>query len=151
MTGLGLEKNLKLFSYTKDLMFKMESKGLHYKCFKITIYKCNGNGLYHKSTILANLALARSKNYDIKVSLQIEAYFLQFYIHKSRLWGCYNVYNIGHRAALRYALVVHANIRLRWKWLTMLNTLTYYVVKLTTQHMTLDKEENKLFNVILWI
>jgi hypothetical protein len=46
--------------------------GLYYKCFTIVIYDHNDNGLYYKTTILANLALAKSVNYDHKVTLQIE-------------------------------------------------------------------------------
>jgi hypothetical protein len=51
--------------------------GLYYKNFTIVIYDCNestiviydrnDNDLYNKTTIKANLALARSVNYDRKV------------------------------------------------------------------------------------
>ncbi len=49
--------------------------GLYYKCFTLLIYDCNGNCLYYKTTILFNLAIARSINYDHMVMLQIVAYF----------------------------------------------------------------------------
>ncbi len=48
----------------------------------IIIYKCNDNGLYYKTTIVANLimivaklALARSINYDRKVCCKLKRIF----------------------------------------------------------------------------
>jgi hypothetical protein len=38
----------------------LHSRGLWYKHFIFVIYDRNDSGLYHKTTILANLALARS-------------------------------------------------------------------------------------------
>ncbi len=55
---------------------------LYYKSFKIVIYDGNDNGLYHKTTIVANLtmteanlALARSVNYDHKVCCKLKHAF----------------------------------------------------------------------------
>jgi hypothetical protein len=51
--------------------------GLYHKSFKIIIYdrndstieiyNCNDSGLYYKTTIVTNLALARIVNYDNKI------------------------------------------------------------------------------------
>ncbi len=43
------------------------TSGLHYKSFMIIIYDCNDSALYYETMILANLALAKSANYDGKV------------------------------------------------------------------------------------
>jgi hypothetical protein len=48
-------------------MFIQCAKVLHYKYFTIVICDFNDRGLYYKTTILANLALTRSLNYDHKV------------------------------------------------------------------------------------
>ncbi len=49
---------------------------MYYKYFMMVIYYHNGNGLYYKTATLANLALAKSVNYDCKVPLQFVAYLL---------------------------------------------------------------------------
>jgi hypothetical protein len=51
--------------------------GLYYKSFMIIIYDCNDNGLYYKTMIVANLALARSVNYDCKVTAKCSSIPLQ--------------------------------------------------------------------------
>jgi hypothetical protein len=62
--------------------FRMKSSGLYYKNFTIVIYDHNGNGLYYKTmivanltTIVANLALSRSVNYDHKVCCKLKLTF----------------------------------------------------------------------------
>jgi hypothetical protein len=50
--------------------------GLYYKSFTIVIYNRNDNGLFYKTTILANLALARSVNYDRKVCCKLKHTFM---------------------------------------------------------------------------
>jgi hypothetical protein len=50
------------------------SGGLYYKSFAMIIYDRNDNGLYYKTTIIANLALARIVNYDHKGKFQFAAY-----------------------------------------------------------------------------
>jgi len=54
--------------------YSVRLSGLYYKSFRIVIYDHNDNGLYYKgttvanlTTIVANLALSRSVNYDRKV------------------------------------------------------------------------------------
>jgi hypothetical protein len=42
----------------------------------IVIYDLNGNGLYDKTIIQANFALAMRLNYDSKAILKIDEYFL---------------------------------------------------------------------------
>jgi hypothetical protein len=56
--------------------------GLYYKSIMIVIYNHNDNGLYCKTTIvtnlttiIANLALARSVNYDHKVRCKLKRTF----------------------------------------------------------------------------
>jgi hypothetical protein len=51
----------------------MPSRGLYYKSFTIVIYDRNDNDLYYKTIIVANLALARSVNYNRKT----EAYLYE--------------------------------------------------------------------------
>jgi hypothetical protein len=46
--------------------------GLHYKCFTIITYNCNDNGLYYITNTLANLALARSINYNHKLCCKLK-------------------------------------------------------------------------------
>jgi len=41
--------------------------GLYYKCFMIVSYDRNDSGLYYKTTIVYNLALAWIVNYDHKL------------------------------------------------------------------------------------
>jgi len=60
----------------------VKSSGLYYKSFTIVIHNCNDNGLYHKTTnianlttIVVNLALARSVNYDHKVRCKLKRTF----------------------------------------------------------------------------
>ncbi len=55
---------------------------LYHKSFTIIIYDCNDNGLYYKTTIvanlttiIANLALARRLNYDRKVRGKLKCTF----------------------------------------------------------------------------
>ncbi len=55
---------------------KYYTSGLSYKSFMIIIYDRNDNGLYYKTTIVANLALARSINYDHKGTLKFAAYLM---------------------------------------------------------------------------
>ncbi len=45
------------------------TRGLYYKSFTILTYNRNDSSLYYKTTILANLALDRSVNYDHDSSL----------------------------------------------------------------------------------
>ena len=64
--------------------------GLCYKSFKIVIYDGKDNDLYYKTMIIANLALARSVNYDCKVCCRLKHIFdckLQLYFNprKSRI------------------------------------------------------------------
>ncbi len=49
--------------------------GLYYKSFTIVIYDCNDNGLYYKTMIIANLALARSVSYDHKLCCKLKRTF----------------------------------------------------------------------------
>ncbi len=58
------------------------SSGLYYNIFTIVIYDHNDNGLYYKTMIIANLtmiianlALARSVNYNRKVHCQLKCTF----------------------------------------------------------------------------
>jgi hypothetical protein len=58
------------------------SSGLYYKSFNIIIYNRNDNGLYYKTTIIANLtmiianlALAKSVNYDHKLCCKLKHTF----------------------------------------------------------------------------
>jgi hypothetical protein len=50
----------------------VSTSGLHYKSFTIIIYDCNDSALYYETMILANLALARSVNYDCKVRCNLK-------------------------------------------------------------------------------
>ncbi len=52
---------------------KYYTSGLSYKSFTIIIYDRNVNGLYYKTTIVANLALARRVNFDRKGTLKFAA------------------------------------------------------------------------------
>jgi len=52
-------------------IYDHNDSGLHYKCLMISIYI----DLYNKTTILANLALARSINYDHKVGCRVRRSF----------------------------------------------------------------------------
>ncbi len=61
---------------------KCRTNGKYYKSFKIVIYNRNDNGLYYKTmiianltTIVANLASARSVNYDRKVCSKLKCTF----------------------------------------------------------------------------
>jgi hypothetical protein len=61
----------------------VKSSGLYYKSFTIVIYNHNDNGLYYKTTIIANLttivanlALARSVNYNHKVRYKLKHTFV---------------------------------------------------------------------------
>ncbi len=49
--------------------------GLYYKSFMIVIYDRNDNGLYYKTAIVANFALARSVNYNHKVRCKLKRTF----------------------------------------------------------------------------
>jgi hypothetical protein len=51
------------------------TSGLYYKSFTIIIYDCNDNGLYYKTTIVANLAIGRRVNYDCKVRCKLKHTF----------------------------------------------------------------------------
>ncbi len=70
-------------------MYRVTS-GLYYESFMIVIYDCNDNGLYSKNMIIANLtmivanlALARSINYDCKVRCKLKHTFtIVNYDHK---------------------------------------------------------------------
>jgi hypothetical protein len=56
-------------------VYSRESCGLYYKSFTFVIYDRNDNGLYYKTMIVANLALARSVNYDHKVRCKLKHTF----------------------------------------------------------------------------
>jgi hypothetical protein len=63
-------------------MFEVKTSGLYYKSFMIIIYDPNDNGLYLKTmivanltTIIANLTLAWSVNYDHKVCCKLKRTF----------------------------------------------------------------------------
>ncbi len=45
----------------------MPTSGLYYKCFTIVIYDHNDNGLYYKTALVTNLALAMIINYDPRI------------------------------------------------------------------------------------
>ena len=49
--------------------------GLYYKTITIVIYDRNDNGLYYKTAIVANFALARSVNYNHKVRCKLKHNF----------------------------------------------------------------------------
>ncbi len=51
------------------------TSGLYYKSFIIIIYNHNVNGHYYITTIIANLALARSIYYDCKVCCKLKHTF----------------------------------------------------------------------------
>ncbi len=60
----------------------IDTSGLYYKSFMIVIYDCNYNILYYKTmivanltTIVANLVLAKSINYDHKVCCKLKHTF----------------------------------------------------------------------------
>jgi hypothetical protein len=70
-------------SIAKAKYWQFYSCGLYYKIFTIVIYNRNDNGLYYKTTIVANLttivanlALARSINYDRKVRCKLKRTFM---------------------------------------------------------------------------
>jgi hypothetical protein len=52
------------------------TSGLYYKSFTIIIYDRNDNGLYYKTTIVANFALGRSVNYDSQVHCKLKHTFM---------------------------------------------------------------------------
>ncbi len=52
------------------------TRGLYYKSFTIVIYNCNDNGLYYKTTIVDNLTIARSVNYNCKVCCKLKRTFM---------------------------------------------------------------------------
>ncbi len=61
---------------------RVGSCGLYYKSFMIIVYDLNDNGLYYKTTIIvnlttivANLACARSVNYDHMVCCKLKRTF----------------------------------------------------------------------------
>ncbi len=78
ITEINEPENLVLYcSWTTN-----EDSGLYYKSFTIIIYDHNDNCLYYKTTIvanltmiIANLALARSINYDHKVCCKLKRTF----------------------------------------------------------------------------
>jgi len=45
---------------------------MYYKSFAIVNYNYNDSRLYYKTTILANLALSRSVNYDCNVHFKLK-------------------------------------------------------------------------------
>jgi len=52
--------------------YNCDTCGLYYKSFTIVIYNHNDNGLYYKTTIIANLAWPRSVNFDHKVRCKLK-------------------------------------------------------------------------------
>ncbi len=66
--------NLGLSSYSNCESGAIIS-GLYYKSFTIVIYDRNDNSLYYKTMIVANLALARSIHYDLKVCCKLKHTF----------------------------------------------------------------------------
>jgi hypothetical protein len=75
--------------------------GLYYKSFTIIIYDRNDNGLYYKTmiisnltTIVANLALARSIKYELKRTFTIVNYNPKPFIVQST--EIFLSLNIGH-------------------------------------------------------
>ncbi len=67
----------------KAKYWQFYSCGLYYKSFTIVIYNRNDNGLYYKTTIVANLttivanlALARRINYECKVRCKLKRTFM---------------------------------------------------------------------------
>jgi hypothetical protein len=56
-------------------IYSRESCGQDYKSFTFVIYNRNDNGLYYKTMIVANLALARSVNYNHKVRCKLKHTF----------------------------------------------------------------------------
>jgi hypothetical protein len=66
----------------KKMFCEIDTSGLYYKSFTIVIYDRNDNGLYYKTMIVANLtmivanlALAKSVNYDHKVCCKLKRTF----------------------------------------------------------------------------
>ncbi len=66
----------------KNMFCEIDTSGLYYKSFTIIIYDCNDNVLYYKTMIvvyltmiIANLALAKSVNYDPKVCCKMKRTF----------------------------------------------------------------------------
>ncbi len=59
----------------KKKFCNIDTSGLYYISFTIVIYDHNDNGLYYKTMIIANLALARSVNYDGKVHCKLKRTF----------------------------------------------------------------------------
>ncbi len=66
----------------KKMFCEIDISGLYYKIFTIIIYDRNDNGLYYKTmiianltTIIANLALAKSINYDPTVCCKMKHTF----------------------------------------------------------------------------
>jgi hypothetical protein len=71
-----------LFIKVQIVALIIKNCGLYYKSFMIVISDHNDNGLYYKTTIIANLtmivanlALARSINYDRKVCCKLKCTF----------------------------------------------------------------------------
>jgi hypothetical protein len=59
-------------SVTRIKFLNANISGLYYKSFIIVTYDHDDSSLYYKTKILANLALARSVNYDHKVCCKLK-------------------------------------------------------------------------------
>jgi hypothetical protein len=70
-----LKKCKQLFE-NQHLLLLGDICGLYYKSFMIIIYDRNDNGQHYKTMIVANLALARSVNYDHKVCCKLKHTFM---------------------------------------------------------------------------
>ncbi len=55
--------------YVRKKFMMQANSALCCKCLTIVIYDHNGYGQYYKTTIMVNLALAKSINFDLKVRL----------------------------------------------------------------------------------
>jgi hypothetical protein len=76
--------------------------GLYYKSFTIVIYDRNDNSLYYKTMIVANLALARSVHYDLKVCCKLKHTFTIVNYDPKH-------YSTGHRSFSQLALLARVS------------------------------------------
>ncbi len=53
--------------YSKKMLYNISPCDMYFKCFTSKIYDRNSSDLYYKTTIPANLDLARSVKYNHKV------------------------------------------------------------------------------------
>jgi hypothetical protein len=75
-TATGLNYDRKSFILPASFHLNIKCCGLYYKSFTVVIYNLNDNGLYYKTMIVANLALARCVNYDHKVCCKLKHTFM---------------------------------------------------------------------------